>query len=742
MALQVINVGATPNDGQGDAIRTAYIKCNDNFGELYSRSQTSPPVSLEGSIGDQAGMYAYSESFWYYCYADYDGSSTIWAQVAQIGNISVSAIQSGNSSVQFSDVNGNVIFSVRGTSNVASVRQDGFVTSSNVTATNVNATNLYGAIATAAQPNITSVGTLTALGLSGALTSSANVSTTGNVIGGNLIGSTGVFSSGNVSATGNILGGNIIGATSIKTPGIISATGNIVTDGYFVGTFFGNITGNLTIPGGNTQVIFNTAGNADASANFTFNKATNVLQVTGNISTGNVLSTVTSASGNVTGGNLVTGGLVTATGNVTSVANITGGNLLTSGIVSASSVLGSVVSASGNITGGNVIGGGISAVSNITGANLNVTTASVTGNFTTGNANISGTTTSSSKTTGALIVGGGLGVAGTAYNNRAVTQGAYGNVILSEFTGIYNQKDSGTALIQTTTNALAAGVGMLTTGGSDNSTQLFSTGNLTIKIGVTTRSEDVPTGGTIVASVTSTGLSVNGLASASGNITGGNLVTSGIVSAASHIGSIVSVTGNVTGGNVLTNGIVSAASHIGSIVSVTGNVNGGNLISAGTITVAGNIVSSGSNGVSNIGSATTYFNTVHAMATSAQYADLAEKYIADANYVPGTVIVIGGNKEVTASTVDQDRSVVGVVSSAPAYIMNSGLESDTVVTVALVGRVPCLVQGPIARGSLLVSTTNGRARAEENPKIGSVIGKALENFDGDQGTIEIIVGKL
>ena len=82
MALQVINVGTTPNDGQGDAIRTAYIKCNDNFSELYSRVQTTPPVSPSGTAGDAAGMIAYDSNYLYVCILDYDSSSEIWKRVA------------------------------------------------------------------------------------------------------------------------------------------------------------------------------------------------------------------------------------------------------------------------------------------------------------------------------------------------------------------------------------------------------------------------------------------------------------------------------------------------------------------------------------------------------------------------------------------------------------------------------------------------------------------------------------
>ena len=82
MALQVINVGSSPNDGTGDAIRTAYIKCNDNFAEIYSRVQTTPPTSPSGSAGDTAGMYAFDSIYFYVCIADFDTSSEIWKRVA------------------------------------------------------------------------------------------------------------------------------------------------------------------------------------------------------------------------------------------------------------------------------------------------------------------------------------------------------------------------------------------------------------------------------------------------------------------------------------------------------------------------------------------------------------------------------------------------------------------------------------------------------------------------------------
>jgi hypothetical protein len=74
--------------------------------------------------------------------------------------------------------------------------------------------------------------------------------------------------------------------------------------------------------------------------------------------------------------------------------------------------------------------------------------------------------------------------------------------------------------------------------------------------------------------------------------------------------------------------------------------------------------------------------------------------------------------------------------------MNAGLDSDHVAVVALQGRVPCMVTGKVRKGDMMVSAGNGRARAESDPSTGSVIGKALENFDGDSGTIEVVVGRI
>ena len=175
-------------------------------------------------------------------------------------------------------------------------------------------------------------------------------------------------------------------------------------------------------------------------------------------------------------------------------------------------------------------------------------------------------------------------------------------------------------------------------------------------------------------------------------------------------------------------------------------VNGNAVITVGGANIiavtSGGINNLQANGVGNIGTSTSTFNTVFAKATTAQYADLAEKYTADAEYAPGTVVVFGGTHEVTVNAVDADRKVAGVVSTNPGFLMNEGLNSEFAVAIALTGRVPCMVVGPVKKGDLMVAAGLGRARAEADPRVGTVIGKALEDFDGAEGTIEVVVGRF
>jgi hypothetical protein len=146
------------------------------------------------------------------------------------------------------------------------------------------------------------------------------------------------------------------------------------------------------------------------------------------------------------------------------------------------------------------------------------------------------------------------------------------------------------------------------------------------------------------------------------------------------------------------------------------------------------------NASTNTLSATNFSGT----ASSANYADLAEKYVADVAYEPGTVVVFDGTEEITACTIKGDRKVAGVVSTDPAYLMNNQLEGDTVLPLALTGRVPCKVIGKVAKGDMLITSgIPGYAMVDNDPKLGTVIGKAVgTKDDDDRGVVEVVVGRL
>jgi hypothetical protein len=217
----------------------------------------------------------------------------------------------------------------------------------------------------------------------------------------------------------------------------------------------------------------------------------------------------------------------------------------------------------------------------------------------------------------------------------------------------------------------------------------------------------------------------------------------------------------VTNNSGLTVGINSDAriSVAGTAVSVNNQTNNGNLSLgvniSGTPTTAVQIVGTtgvmgilgisnlNGNGVGNIGSSSGYFNTVFAMATSAQYADVAERFAADDVYPAGTVVELGGVNEITCATEELSETVFGVISTRAAYLMNSGAGTDkTHPPVAMTGRVPVRVVGSVAKGDRLVSAGNGLARSARPGEATAfnTIGRSLQNkSDTNEGTVEAIV---
>ncbi|MDC1446528.1 hypothetical protein N8344_00990 [bacterium] len=161
-------------------------------------------------------------------------------------------------------------------------------------------------------------------------------------------------------------------------------------------------------------------------------------------------------------------------------------------------------------------------------------------------------------------------------------------------------------------------------------------------------------------------------------------------------------------------------------------------------TVAGSI-SPSVDATHDLGTATEQWNTIYGHTVEATFADLAERYAADAPYEPGTVLVFGGEAEVTTTTMLASTKVVGIVSTDPALKMNSAAgNSDTHPYIALKGRVPCKVIGEINRGDLLVTSDKAgyAKRSLGVPMIGTVIGKAIGNNESGEGIIEVFVSMM
>ncbi len=208
-----------------------------------------------------------------------------------------------------------------------------------------------------------------------------------------------------------------------------------------------------------------------------------------------------------------------------------------------------------------------------------------------------------------------------------------------------------------------------------------------------------------------------------------------------------------TSTSALTTGTLPVASGGTGVTSSTGS--GSTVLSASptfsTKIITPVIEKSGADGVGDIGQsgnkyATIYATTFSGTASTANYADLAEKYVADSVYDPGTVMVFGGEKEVTASLLSYETAIAGVISTAPAYLMNNELNEENTVSIALVGRVPCKVMGPVTKGTVLVTSEHpGVAMAIDNSKFlpGCIIGRAMEDFNavGVIQLIEVAVGR-
>jgi hypothetical protein len=405
------------------------------------------------------------------------------------------------------------------------------------------------------------------------------------------------------------------------------------------------ITANIAI-GGSFSGNLISLGNITASAGGTSNVA--VLSALGVGVTG-----IVSASGNITGGNITTGGTATVTGNVT------GGNL----------AIGGLATITGNITGGNVTtGGSITATG----------TGNITGNVNGGNLRTTGLITATGTVTGGNVASGGFITAGS-------TVSSVGNI---------------------TSAANVAGANVIA------SVNVSAVGNVAGTYFIGNGSQLTGISAAVSVSKIESGLSNVQIASANANITMAVSTTANVVVVSQNGLSITTQSANATSPG--TSGLSTAyIEHLGS------------------------------NAVGNIGSSASYFNRIFATATTALYADVAERFESDELLDPGTVVELGGSKEITRSRLELSENVFGVISTRPAFTMNGGAgEDDTHPAVAMTGRVPVKVTGIINKGDRLVSAGDGIARAAQPGEATSfnVIGRALvSKSTNDLGTVEAIV---
>ena len=331
-----------------------------------------------------------------------------------------------------------------------------------------------------------------------------------------------------------------------------------------------------------------------------------------------------------------------------------------------------------------------------------LTSLSVSGNANIGNIGTGGLVTATGNITGANIsTGGVVSAVGNITGGNIKTSNQF---ISTLATGTAPFVVSSTTTVANLSVATATTAGTVTTAAQPNIT---SVGTLT-SLGVN---------GTVtaVAFTANTGVftgNANGISS---------------VQAANIVGTTLSstvVSSSLTATGVLTTLSVSGTATVGNL-STAGNVITPNL-TTGANTTAGNITGN--------------WTLTTGSRLQATYADLAEYYEADEYYEPGTVLAFGGDKEVTLAE-DGTARVAGVVSTDPAYAMNAKCPGKA-VAIALQGRVPTKVRGLIHKGDMMVSGGNGFARPSTSPQMGTVIGKALEDFDGIEGVIEVAVGRL
>jgi hypothetical protein len=615
-----------------------------------------------------------------------------------------------------------------------------------------------------------------AVGTAGTITGAWSLNTTSKIIGqtGSEIDfSTGTIKSRTFTTGANITTGNLTGNWSLTSSSKIdfslgtlqsttlttgaTATAGVITGQWSVAVGSKIDTGTSTL----TTTAISTGAAATAGTlegNWSMLTTSNITWGTGYLD----MRTGTLYTDTITTGAVGTAGVITGNWSMDSTSNITWGTGyldMRTGTLYSDTLTTGLAATAGLVTGSWTVD---------TGSTFVATTIQSQAN--------SATITSTTANTGSTIVlrdASGNFNAGTitaALSGNATTATTWANgrtlTLTGDVTGVSTAFDgSGNISIATTISADATVLGTDTTGQYATTVAVSGTG-----LGCTAPNAADGTAYTITSNATSANtLSAIVARDASGNFSAGTIsaALSGNASTASAwaTGRTITLTGDVTGvsGAWTGSGDISFATTIAANSVALGTDTTGDYVA--TAGVSGNGLSgsaSGENSTFTVTSNATSANTGNTIvfrdasgnfsagvmtgtATAARYADLAERYAADREYPVGTVVVFGGDKEITTTNIKMDTAVAGVISANPAFRMNCEAgEDSTHPYVALAGRVPCRVAGKIKKGNIMVTSgiPGVAVAAVGDIKVGSMIGKALEDYDSDHiGTIEVAVGR-
>jgi len=790
-----------------------------------------------GNVNGTGGVFTYVSGDGANLTSTAGGNVTGEVAFAATANAVAGGNVSGAVALATSATSANAVAGANVTGEVDFAATANAVAGANVSGT-VALASVAGTVSGAAQANITSLGTLTGLGVNGTITASAITANTGvftgdagglsNVVGGNVTGQvansavagtvytaaqpnitsvgtlSSVTTSGNVDTTANVVTDDIIGKsggvtiTAIGTDQPISlvttGTGSVdvnsaritelatptaatdaatkayvdsVAEGLHVhescevattGTLTSITGGTITYDNGTAGVgatLTTSSGNFDTIDGQSFSNGERILVKDESTAANNGIyvktsSTVLTRADDFDTPTEMAGGDFTFVSTGTQYNDT--GWVMTDAVATVGTNAVTFVQFSG--AGTFTAGAGLT----LTGSEFSITNTAVSAaSYGNGTHNATFTVNSRGQLTAAAnveITAGAGALTGTVLNSSVVDSSLTSLGTID--TGVWQGTAIGAAYVSTLNQNTTGYAATVSTAAQPNITSVGTLTGLTVSStisgSINGSAASATTAGSVDNSVT---FNNSGSGAASGTTYNGGTartISYNSVGAPSTTGTNASGTWGISisgsagsAGSATTAGTVTTAAQpnitsVGTLGSLTvsGTTNTGTLQST-TITTGSS---------STAGTITGDYTLTSGSTLNATYADLAEKYTADTDYEPGTVVVFGGDAELSVTGQHASHAVAGIITTNPAQVYNAECEAgegEFVVELALIGRVPCKVIGPIMKGDLIVTSESagyGCAGDPENIKPGTIIGKAISSFnDGLDGVVEVLVGK-